>query len=39
MSIIEVESLTFIYAQGTPYARKALDDVSFSVEQGNFWVL
>lgn len=36
MSIIEVESLTFIYAQGTPYARKALDDVSFSVEQGEF---
>lgn len=36
MSIIDVEGLTFIYARGTPYARKALDNVSLAVEQGEF---
>lgn len=36
MSIIDVEGLTYIYAKGTPYARKALDNVSLTVERGEF---
>lgn len=36
MPVIEVERLTYFYCQGTPYAKKALDNLSFSVEQGEF---
>jgi len=35
-SIIEVEHLTYIYNEGMPDATTALDDVSFSVEKGDF---
>ncbi len=34
--ILQVENLTHIYSIGTPFAHKALDDVSFSVERGEF---
>lgn len=34
MPIIEIQNLTFIYGIGTPFEKKALDDVSLSVEKG-----
>jgi energy-coupling factor transport system ATP-binding protein len=36
MSIIEIKDLTHIYLPGTPYEKKALDKVSFSIEAGEF---
>ena len=34
--ILEVKNLTYIYSAGTPFEHKALDDISFSVERGEF---
>lgn len=34
--IIRVENLSYIYNQGMPDETKALDDVSFTVEEGDF---
>ena len=34
--ILEVKNLTYIYSAGTPFEHKALDQVSFSVERGEF---
>ena len=34
--ILEVKNLTYIYSAGTPFEHKALDDMSFSVERGEF---
>lgn len=34
MAILEVQNLTYIYSQGTPYEHKAVDNVSFSIERG-----
>jgi energy-coupling factor transport system ATP-binding protein len=34
--ILEVRNLSHIYSIGTPFQHIALDDVSFSVEQGEF---
>ena len=34
--ILEVKNLTHIYSAGTPFEHKALDDISFSVERGEF---
>lgn len=34
---IEVKNLTYEYSPGTPFATKALDDVSFTVEEGDFF--
>ena len=34
--ILEVKNLTYIYSAGTPFEHKALDDISFSVEPGEF---
>ena len=34
--ILEVKNLTYIYSAGTPFEHKALDDISFSVEKGEF---
>lgn len=34
--ILEVKNLTYIYSAGTPFEHKALDDISFSVELGEF---
>lgn len=34
--ILEVKNLTYFYSAGTPFEHKALDDISFSVERGEF---
>ena len=34
--ILEAKNLTYIYSTGTPFEHKALDDISFSVERGEF---
>ena len=34
--ILEAKTLTYIYSVGTPFEHKALDDISFSVERGEF---
>ena len=34
--ILEVKNLTYIYSAGTPFEHKALGDISFSVERGEF---
>ena len=34
--IIQVDNLTYIYSQGTPWEHVALDGVSFSIERGEF---
>ncbi|MDY5435727.1 energy-coupling factor transporter ATPase [Peptostreptococcus porci] len=33
---IKVENLTYIYDEGMPFAHKALDNVSFEIENGDF---
>ena len=33
---IEVKNLTYIYSPGLPYETKALDDISFTIESGEF---
>ena len=33
---LEVKNLTHVYSAGTPFEHKALDNVSFSVERGEF---
>ena len=35
-TILEVKDLTYTYSAGTPFEHKALDNVSFSVERGEF---
>ncbi len=34
--ILQVQNLNYIYSIGTPFEHKALDNVSFSVERGEF---
>jgi len=34
--ILQIQNLQYIYSAGTPFEHKALDDVSFSVERGEF---
>jgi len=34
--ILEVKGLSHIYDEGTTFARKALDDLDFSVARGEF---
>ena len=34
--ILQVKNITHIYSAGTPFEHKALDDVSFSVDAGEF---
>lgn len=34
--ILEVSNLNYIYSAGTPFEHKALDNISFSVEPGEF---
>ena len=34
--ILEVKNLDYIYSAGTPFEHKALDNISFSVEPGEF---
>ncbi len=33
---IEVKNLTYWYDPGTPYSKKAVDDVSFTIQKGEF---
>ena len=35
-SILKVKNLNYIYSVGTPFEHKALDNISFSVEPGEF---
>ncbi len=37
--ILEVRGLSHVYSAGTPFEQKALDDVSMSIEQGEFVAL
>jgi len=34
--ILEVKDLNYIYSVGTPFEHKALDNVSFRVDRGEF---
>ncbi len=34
--ILEIKNLNYIYSAGTPFEHKALDNVSFSVDRGEF---
>ena len=34
--ILRIENINYIYSAGTPFEHKALDNVSFSVERGEF---
>lgn len=36
MPILEIKNLTHTYGAGTPFQRSAVEDVSFTVEQGEF---
>ena len=36
MSLMQVQDLSFIYSRGTPFEHAAVDQVSFSVEKGDF---
>ncbi len=35
-SVIKAENLTYIYGAGTPFERRALDDVSFELARGEY---
>lgn len=34
---IVLQNLTYIYSPGTPFERKALDDITFTIEDGDFF--
>ncbi len=36
MSLIKAENVSFVYGYGTSFEKKALDDVSFEIESGEF---
>ncbi|MBQ1263375.1 MAG: energy-coupling factor transporter ATPase [Oscillospiraceae bacterium] len=36
LSIIKISDLTYCYGKGTPFERKALDNISFNIEKGEF---
>ena len=36
MPILETKNLTYIYGQGTPFEKTAVEDVSISIEKGEF---
>lgn len=36
MSLLEVKNISYSYSKGTPFEKKAITDVSFSVEKGEF---
>ena len=35
-NILELKNLSFVYGQGTPFEKKAVDDVSLSIKKGEF---
>ena len=36
MSLLSVQNLSFVYSPSTPFAHKAVDDLSFEIEKGDF---
>ena len=34
--IIEIKNLSYVYNPGTPFEKRALDDVSLSIKEGEF---
>ncbi len=36
MSVIKAENISFVYSPGTAFEKKALDNVSFEIEEGEF---
>lgn len=36
MNIIETQKLAYVYGTGTPFEKTAVDDISFSIKQGEF---
>ena len=36
MPAIETKDLTYLYSQGTPFEKAAVDGVSVSIEEGDF---
>lgn len=36
MQAVEISNLSFIYSKKTPYEKKALDDITLSIEEGSF---
>lgn len=36
MSLLEVKNISYSYSKGTPFEKKAINEVSFSVEKGEF---
>ena len=37
MAVIEVKNLSYVYSKKTPYEKKALDNVSFKINEGEFF--
>lgn len=37
LPILEIKNLTHTYGIGTPFQRSAVENVSFSIEEGNSW--
>ena len=35
-SVIKIEHLSYVYGEGMPDATRALDDISFEIERGEF---
>ncbi|HKM32556.1 MAG TPA: energy-coupling factor transporter ATPase [Oscillospiraceae bacterium] len=36
MSYIKTEGLTYVYSKGTPFEKKAIDNINIEIEQGEF---
>ncbi len=34
--VLELKNLSFVYGQGTPFEKRAVDDVSLSINKGEF---
>lgn len=34
---VKIENLSYVYSPGTPFEKKALDDITFTVEDGDFF--
>jgi energy-coupling factor transport system ATP-binding protein len=36
MTMIQTEHLSYIYSAGTPFEKRAVDDISIEVQEGEF---
>lgn len=36
LAVLELKNVTYVYGQGTPFCKTAVDDVSLSIEEGEF---